>query len=700
MGVANRNMRAQMRTFTMLAVCGVSGAVVGHFVKNDSTVHAEPTRNSLATDSSPGDAIDTAGVWAIFTAIEAADDDDTALAQLAENAQSQLDRRIVISRWVRVNPSAALAWGRSKPGLEAAHLVFEEWAKTDPYTAINTAREDTSPQSSQFARRILNTLANAHPAAFFHAVESLKKANPLPAAWDFAFAGLFSGNSEDALQAFRQLSQQNQNASSKAFGRQWAKFDPRAALAWSENMKSGSDTRSGVLEGLAVTDPMTAVRLSKSRMDGELRTAIFEGFSTWSPEQVMDACIQFEADGESDSFGTMSGAVQRVLHRALTNSPDQAFRLIERIPEPNLRKEIITHFTERSNLNDMSSVMPWLETQALPENTLVRLGASMAAKLFYPDTNSATKPDPAALASRLGDGPLKDALQDAINADLAVLSGDYATFAAWVETLNSEGEEIASAHIWRLKDESIESAVTLEAFVGGAFVGDGPEFLSEWFRRDPLAAQRWAENLPAGIKNSKAPIIKIAELLAAYDPAKAATWATGLSGTARTAAMAEVANDWTRQDPSAAVEWATNIDDLDLQARACGSIAHAWIDDDPYSATEWLASLERGELRDRTILGMAASERLSSEMELSTRTAIKWLADVDQPELRRSALTRLVGEDQLLYSPEERPATEVLLHSVGVSDEDIEAIYSEARQKKAAESSNAEPASDSDDPFG
>ena len=490
-----RGLRARLGTLIAAAGFCIAGVVMGRFAWQGHSVQSE-SEAEIVPDQSPSrlaespDEAETLRLWTVFAELETASD-SAAFAFLVENAQSSFERRIVISRWVARDAESALGWAKSSRGIEFPHLVFEEWAKTDPGTAINAAATDTSPHSHQYQYRVLEAVAGTHPDAFFDAL-GVFGTSPSAKAWDAAFAAMFARAPSEAFEVFHQINQKNRNAGVKGFARQWAKVDPHAALAWADENQVSTDVLSALLEGLAPSDPMTALRRANEIGSMQITSAIQEGFSRWSPEQIIDEFVRFTAADERDSFGLLRGAVQRLLGGVVGEDPQQASALIDRIPDSRARKDLVERFVESCRPGEILPIMQWLVDQPLEKYRLERIASRLAVSLFDPDarTGDGTDVDPEALAAGLKAGPLKEALQRAIDADRAVRAGDYAIFTEWVQTAY-DGDAIVEAHIRRLEADSLAEAVSLAAYVGAdAF----DRLLSDWFEQAPEATLHWASN--------------------------------------------------------------------------------------------------------------------------------------------------------------------------------------------------------------
>ncbi|MEZ5330280.1 MAG: hypothetical protein R3F19_34970, partial [Verrucomicrobiales bacterium] len=532
---------------------------------------------------------------------------------------------------------------------------------------------------------------------------ALNKVPPWGAPWDQAFGRLFEEDPSKAIEAFQQLSETNQAACTRNFARQWAEVDPKAALKWAEE-NGNREVVHSVIETTARKDPLAALRSVKSWNSDELRDAVSAGFSDWSSSQLIEAMQQLKSEG-NDDWHVWKSAQERLLqeHRG---RPDAACAQIGSIQDDELRERMSLEYAKNCPLTDIAAVLPWLEQQFLSERELKEIGSNLGAKLFDPILKD--HPDPRELVSLLSSGPLRDSLQRAIDAEQAVRSGDYATFAAWYETisglleLSGQVRDIVQSHIDRLREQSPSEAAKFAASLGGdTSTSRLGATLFDWFQRDPETASNWVANSSkdVSVQAVRQSAAAVADFWTRADPVAAAAWATSLNGEAHEVAIDRVASIWTWQNPSEAVAWASAFEDVDLRARASGIVARNWLEADPYGATEWLATLEHGEVRDQTIAGMMpeAGRYFDDTLNLAERTAIQWLADVDDRTLRRDTLSRLFRWEAWVDEGGGPKKLAAILTSAGILEDDVRAIRAAAEQRQAEP--NPESDSDDDDPF-
>ncbi len=147
-------------------------------------------------------------------------------------------------------------------------------------------------------------------------------------------------------------------------------------------------------------------------------------------------------------------------------------------------------------------------------------------------------------------------------------------------------------------------------------------FVSTWAERDPVAAAKWAMNLPPGNARSTAVVtaasamalndpekatkifadelakgdqnlaISITDPWATSDPAATSKWVESLpDGPAKNEAAATLATVWAASDIKAAVAWSESITDADTRRQVIAHIGTTWGAIEPESALQWLGTL-------------------------------------------------------------------------------------------------------------
>ena len=125
---------------------------------------------------------------------------------------------------------------------------------------------------------------------------------------------------------------------------------------------------------------------------------------------------------------------------------------------------------------------------------------------------------------------------------------------------------------------------------GPAQAGAAGQIADSWSRNDPTAAARWA----AGLSNPEARTAAFAQIAGQWaeaDPAAAARWIDTLpASSGRDAAVSTLARRITEADPAGAAVWATTIADASRRNETIERVARHWLRADEAAARTWIGS--------------------------------------------------------------------------------------------------------------
>lgn len=200
--------------------------------------------------------------------------------------------------------------------------------------------------------------------------------------------------------------------------------------------------------------------------------------------------------------------------------------------------------------------------------------------------------------------------------------------------------------------------------------------LAEWAKKDPAAAlAEMSARIDAGeIGRGRGDLARMIGAAAAEDPAAALKWAEGLPADLRDGATVLAAAGWARKDPIAALEWArSNGMQLDRSSFLSGnrwenySVLDAALNSDAKKTVDWLRTLPASAERDRFL-----TRRI---YRLDMDTARDLFAEMS-PEAQKLAAGSLgyrlgeMGQDEAIAWTKEQvsgPARETMIASL-VSD--------------------------------
>lgn len=140
-------------------------------------------------------------------------------------------------------------------------------------------------------------------------------------------------------------------------------------------------------------------------------------------------------------------------------------------------------------------------------------------------------------------------------------------------------------------------------------------------QNDPEAAAEWVKG-HADQEYAERAVREIAEELSRTDAAAAVSWAEELPEATQGSAMRESMERWTRDDPTAAGNYLTTMNESPARDAAVSSFARNFDREDPAIAAEWAASIGNEEMRTETLESVARSWVRSNADE-----AKAWLPD-------------------------------------------------------------------------
>lgn len=139
---------------------------------------------------------------------------------------------------------------------------------------------------------------------------------------------------------------------------------------------------------------------------------------------------------------------------------------------------------------------------------------------------------------------------------------------------------------------------TRQLSAGGPQTGLLEMATTEWARRDPEAAGRWAGQVSEPALRERL-TGSLAVGFADSAPDLAAAWAIASlpPGKILVRSIAEIAGTWAKQDPAAAGAWVARFPDGESRQMALGNLLNAWMGRDFPAAIAWIRELPDATLR-------------------------------------------------------------------------------------------------------
>ena len=176
---------------------------------------------------------------------------------------------------------------------------------------------------------------------------------------------------------------------------------------------------------------------------------------------------------------------------------------------------------------------------------------------------------------------------------------------------------------------------------GGRGSGAASQIASEWARQDPDAALAWAKGLDG--RDASSAIGGIFRQVAGEDPAKAAQMALTLDDEERAGAYRSIAREWGKQDWSAAESWISGLPSGEQDAARAQAI-RGLAGENPALAAQKVASLAEGDGRSEAIRSVA-----ENWSQRDPAAAADWLVQQQGEEISRSmrdVMSNWVGQDR------------------------------------------------------
>ncbi len=170
--------------------------------------------------------------------------------------------------------------------------------------------------------------------------------------------------------------------------------------------------------------------------------------------------------------------------------------------------------------------------------------------------------------------------------------------------MDRQTEAIARAQLQRGMSEAKSWA---EGLPDGAIKSSAFDRVAESFaRNDPKEAAEWIK-AHANEEYAGRAVREVAQELARKDPAEAVAWSLELPEANQGSAMRTSMEQWTREDPTAAGNYLTSMDQSPARDTAVSSFAQAYDREDPALAAEWAGSIANEEMRNDTMQSVARS---------------------------------------------------------------------------------------------
>ncbi len=264
------------------------------------------------------------------------------IRRMPGNNERELASRLLISRWVQSDPTAALQFAAENHGYEyVAEDVFEQAAASDLQSALERAKSLPSPDLRYNALRgVLSFMADTNPAGALQLSQTL---------------GDFSGN--EPLRS--------------VIYRQWAANDPQAAALQAAQDNAGTGWRSPVgqvVRTWAGQDPAAAANWSLSLSDpNEQSRSISQVMRQWTRTDPAGAANWINALPAGASH---DAAVAALAYSIASADPQYAVSWAQNIADETARNNALQRVSRTVMWHDPANGAKILQAAGVPPNLI------------------------------------------------------------------------------------------------------------------------------------------------------------------------------------------------------------------------------------------------------------------------------------------------------------------------------------------
>ena len=465
---------------------------------------------------------------------------------------------VLVTEWVATDPRGGFDFFlkkrernyRTETAWETAFLG--EWLRTDSLGAIAGVKATGKKWGSSLARAAI-VLAQQEPDFFIENLEEIALSGAGTDSTEKALLILAEHDHEalrDAAVAARLTTKAPylEKALGKAL-RVWATKDGKQALTWVQTYEGeGRDfALSGALEGIALVNPMEALREGLNNLDlRESSSSIHNEFIAIAAAQDLDGTLAWYLEGlsENERMRSFDYAMGSVVAKELSKDPTRFLSRLESQGQlEGLQPAFERMFPQGSFCYRWQEISDWVNARSESAfNTL--LGTRVAKDLVYHDP-------PAALGfvDGLADSQLRNELRKIVAKELM------------------DSPSLDEAHYYRVRNPEWAREFTL-----AAFYELGSHSQKTGLAQNPLEMDQW---------------LAAAEELDGNDFKNAAS---------------HLAVAYFNVDPTAALEWFQKTPKERLSPQEwntiLGNAAGLWIRDDEVTALGWISQQDLGSYHD------------------------------------------------------------------------------------------------------
>ena len=480
-------------------------------------------------------------------------------AQKLENPGLFLDA--LAGPWGKIDPDGAASFGAEH---QAPPNFFSEigsaWAKSDRNGAMAWI-EKIAPQPghADLTFLIINVIGNLGQSDPRTALEFWDREKSYVAEWvrrDYMndiYAQWAERNPQEAVRAALELQGEQRQGVLTSVAKAWATKDPKATLAWLDQLQNRI-TRTSLTHEIASvyaeTNPAEAIKWAQDSQDLNVRKTVFvraiSALAATDVSAALEALQTLPNSKERDA--AVSNAISSSIFKNVPD-PDTAAQLLEQLPPGAERNRAASSICDARASSNPRTALDWLVSEAT-----IPVGTPNAT---FADWLKKSANDALAWAQSLPAGENREGAYYSIAVTLA--GSDPAQARLYFAQLTPEDQDQAAASMAK-----------------------------EFFNRDPAQARQWAESLPPGDGRNSA-LRRIAGEWYDVDPNGVTNWLNTMpSSPSRDKAVGAYCEHLAKKDPGAAMNFAISIQDNLDRSSEIEDVAKTWLQSDPAAAQKWI----------------------------------------------------------------------------------------------------------------
>lgn len=507
------------------------------------------------------------------------------LRSALQGAKNEHARRLIIDRWVELDPGGVLRYIGSSSDREYTLVreLMAHWSRTDPKRAIAAVEEMPENMRGYAYDRLLEYMGAQEPERILSLIQSGKAGGNEGSRYYRLMAKWGEEDPAAAFAAIRGLPEKDQTIAYRGYFDGLVKVDPYLAVDQAEQVSQNFTQRKEILASL-YADWMEIDMDAAFASLGEIPSATLRGnllrryaysMPRNDPEKLM-ALIDQHADGRWER--EIVGEFMRDMARY---NPTKAAELIDNMPYGDALNDAVYRLMDSWSDDDPVSALAWAET--LPpgpeRNRAISEGLTEYARLYpekafdylYSQPPEAQDDDIwRRMAWGLADNPIRGMeLIAAIEDDNLYHQMQTRLIQGWAR--NDPQAAIAFSQ---------EYEIDLSPQAGS--------IAYDWSRRDPQAAFEWSMSLES--ENTQRDAVRnVARNWISHNSLAASEAIAEMEpGKVQDAAIHELVDKMRYRDPVAAFDWAQGATDENERVNLAITALRSWKDRDPAAAAQAL----------------------------------------------------------------------------------------------------------------